>query len=326
MIIASVWVTVEARSNYDFDGDGISDFGIHRSVPTGTAGTFLREWWIARSSDGNAIVQQFGYNVNGGDRDSVLVEDYDGDGKADVAVVRFNPIDPQLRYFILNSSDGTVRVEDFGLSSDAITPTGDWDGDGKADLAVYRKTVNGLQSAFIYRGSLNNPNGNVTYVVWGNQLMDPLKGDFDGDGKADACVRALQTGDIFLRRSSDGGIEYINFGLATDTPFTGDFDGDGKTDFCMRRSDGTNFQWYILERDGGGTGASPIAWGVSNASILFDFTFAGPDFDGDGKADIATYRLGNPGANRFLVRKSSDGQMLSFHWGNSGSGSNPIYR
>lgn len=326
MMLITFCGAAHASSNYDFDGDGISDFGIHRNVPSGTTGTFLKEWWIARSGDNGAIVQQFGYSVNGGDQDSPLVEDYDGDGKADIAVVRFRPTDQQLTYFILNSSNGTVRFEDFGISSDAITPTGDWDGDGKADPAVYRKAVNGSQSAFIYRGSLNNPNGNVTFVVWGNSLMEPLKGDFDGDGKADTCVRSSATGAIYLRRSSDGGIEYINFGLAGDTPFTGDFDGDGKTDFCMRRSDGTNFQWYILERDGGGTGGSPIAWGISNASILFDFTFAGPDFDGDGKSDIATYRPGNPGANRFLVRKSSDGQMLSFQWGTSSGGGNFIYR
>ena len=59
--------------------------------------------------------------------------DYDGDRKADIAVFRRST----RTWHILNSSNGTTRVQSWGDGLDIPTP-GDFDGDGRADLAVYR--------------------------------------------------------------------------------------------------------------------------------------------------------------------------------------------
>jgi hypothetical protein len=59
--------------------------------------------------------------------------DFDGDGKTDISV--FRPSDGTWWY--QRSSNGTVRVDQFGQGTDIIVP-GDYTGDGKADVAFFR--------------------------------------------------------------------------------------------------------------------------------------------------------------------------------------------
>ena len=62
--------------------------------------------------------------------------DFDGDGKADIAV--FRPAGGI--WFINRSSNGVLAGAQFGLSTDKIVP-GDFTGDGKADIAVWRPST-----------------------------------------------------------------------------------------------------------------------------------------------------------------------------------------
>ena len=59
------------------------------------------------------------------------IADFDGDGKTDLAVIRGNV------WYILQSSNGNVRAQQFGDGGDMFVP-GDYDGDGKTDIAVFR--------------------------------------------------------------------------------------------------------------------------------------------------------------------------------------------
>ena len=81
-------------------------------------------------------------------------------------------------------------------------------------------------------------------------------------------------------------------------------------DFMVRRNGSNPFEWYLLERDGGGTGASPILWGSPG-----DVMTPG-DYDGDGKQDVAIWRPdADPTMNFFYVRRSSDMMLQTYEWG-----------
>jgi hypothetical protein len=83
----------------------------------------------------NSTVIYFAWGLNG---DQSVARDYDGDGITDVGVTRRGAAnaDP-LTWFIRNSSDGSVRVVNWGLSGvtttafDAPIPC-DYDGDWKS--------------------------------------------------------------------------------------------------------------------------------------------------------------------------------------------------
>ena len=310
----------------DFDGDGKSDYGIIRRP--GVIGAWT--WWISTSSNGAISTFNFGESP----RDITQPLDYDGDGKDDIAMWRNTPQTGQSSaYYIIQSSDNTLKIIAFGQPGDTPT-TADYDGDGKADLSVWRANTAAQgagQATWFYRGTLNNPAENITYVPWGiryggqaDQVDEPYPGDFDGDGKADfrlqrradISVVSSNTPAVFITLlSSNGGVTYDFFGLAADRIFPGDYDGDGKTDIAVARgfniSPG-NTTWYIRYTSG-----------IPDSSTVFGrgFNFAQGDYDGDGKTDIGYFIPGtNNDTTGFWWISSMNGATNFFRWGALGVG------
>ncbi|MEZ5307498.1 MAG: choice-of-anchor V domain-containing protein [Pyrinomonadaceae bacterium] len=261
----------------DFDGDGKSDESVFRA----SNGT----WYINGSTSGFSVVQL------GSSGDSLVPADFDGDDKADYAVWRSG--DPDIAgFYILQSSDLTLRIERFGQTGDDPTVVGDWDGDGKADPAVYRDSASGNQSYFYYRGSNANPNGNITYLPWGTTGDKPLRGDFDGDQKTDLVVFRPSNSSWYIRESSTSQLRVERWGLPTDKFIPADYDGDGKTDPAVFR----NGIWYVKRSSD--SQVSYYFWGLGTDTLVLG------DFDGDAKADPAVFRNG-----LWYVLRSSDNGM-----------------
>lgn len=294
--ISSTSLPLHAQSTaFDYDGDGKADVAVRRP------GTQL--WYIKNSSgtDFNSErgddIQRIRFGLR--NTDIPVPADYDGDGITDVAVRRGST----FTWYVLNSSgentnstreDGIQR-EVFGRNRDDIPVPADYDGDGIADFAVRRASTFTWYIKNSSGTNFNSERGDgIQRIVFGRNEMDiPVKGDFDGDGKADPAVMRPSTGFWYIKNSSGDntnstrgdGIQRVEFSTAeNDIPVPADYDGDGITDIAYRNPD--NFTWYIRSSIDGSV--TEIEFGLHPHDIPVP-----ADYDGDGKADLAIRRAGD---------------------------------
>ncbi|HEX8287139.1 MAG TPA: S8 family serine peptidase [Pyrinomonadaceae bacterium] len=210
--------------------------------------------------------------------------DYDGDGKADMAI--FRPTNNV--WYIQTSSNNSFDVKQFGSFGDLVAPA-DFDGDGKTDVSVFRPSTGVWHR-------LDSSSGNFSSTGFGTNGDLPVPADYDGDGKADLAVFRPSTGSWWISQSSNGATISQNFGLAEDVPTIGDFDGDGKSDIGVWRP--SNGAWYRINS--------------SNGTLFVQgFGLAGDkpvpaDFDGDGKTDVSIFR---PSDGKWYRINSSSNSM-----------------
>ena len=202
----------------DFDGDGKADVGVWRA--NGFGDPNLSYFFILRSSDGTLQQEQFGRSS-----DNISVAgDWDGDGKADVAVYRGGAAAGDQSYFFYrpSGSPGTnFRSIPFGANGDEAV-RGDFDGDGKLDATVFRPS-NGVW--YIAQSSNSQ---NVT-GVWGLASDRRVAADYDGDGRTDLAVFRPSDNTWYILGSTGTPI-YRQWGAAGDIIVPADFNGDGKTE------------------------------------------------------------------------------------------------
>ena len=143
----------------DFNGDGRADFCYIRSVGG------IESFNIRYGTDGQPAltdtVSYFGVAAT----DTPVEGDFDGDGKADLAVTRVES--GNLVWYYLPSSGGQYQRVVWGLSSDLQVP-GDYDGDGKTDVAIWRPSGTPGASAFYVLGSTSG----FLFQQWGVGATD----------------------------------------------------------------------------------------------------------------------------------------------------------
>ncbi|MEW4567552.1 choice-of-anchor O protein [Tautonia sp. JC769] len=254
-----------------------------------------------------------------------------GDGTSDTVVVdEAGPIGLRShRYLTAGSFEVTLSAADDdgveGPSSSfrvAVTPTpatpGDMDRDGLTDLVDYTSDA-ATGGRFEVR---QTSDGTAHLAPLGAMGDIPVHGDFDGDGIIDLAIfrpdvdsngdGVADAAGWTIVESSTGSTREVLFGAPgmMDMPVAADFDGDGIADIATFRasSDLTPgaAEWFILPSSTGL--AYRFAFGAAN---LMDLP-APADFDGDGKADIATFRPDSdltPGAAEWFILPSSTGLM-----------------
>ncbi|MGQ9897983.1 MAG: IPT/TIG domain-containing protein [Acidobacteriota bacterium] len=162
--------------------------------------------------------------------DQPVVGDWDGDGKATVALFR----NGQFLIRNENIASAPVTVVTFGQAGD-LPVAGDWTGKGFDSIGVFRLGV------FFLRNT--NTSGNPDIIVnYGLPTDLPVVGDWDGNGSTTVGAFRPSTGFFFLRNENSSGNADLSFfyGLADDLPVAGDWDGDGVTTIGIFRA-GTFF-------------------------------------------------------------------------------------
>jgi len=291
----------------DFNGDGIPDLAVTNNS---TVTVFLG------NGDGTfSPAPQSPITVTFNCRD-LIVDDFNHDGKLDLAMT--NSYYNGIVTVLLGNGDGTFtpapgNPPSVGDSFQYVNSlvVGDFNGDGFQDIVV--GISNGVYAP-PYGGDLvvliGNGDGTFKQLPALNILQDPslATGDFNGDGKTDLAIADYFYGNhvaIYLG-NGDGTFQQSPSGPMTvaqgsDSVVAADLNGDGILDLAVSSQAGilVNGAVSILIGKGDGTftaaSASPSV-GISPLVIAYG------DFNGDGKADLATanntddtvsYLLGN---------------------------------
>ena len=288
----------------DLNGDGLSDV-IARNANNGS--------WTAGFANGINGFNFFAFGGNWplGSYGNVMLGDFTGDGRLDVAGRNLT----NGRWFVSAWSSNQAAPFQFGpaqvwttwstaIRFDSIG-VGDFNGDGRSDV-IGRNPANGqtllslaTTNATTGLNSFRNVNAATTLptaVTWNNQLT----GDFNGDGKTDVLAMVVANRALYVSESNgQRGLRSYEWGqwpAGTWSSFlVGDFNGDGRDDIAALNL--TTQQWFVGISSGRSvTDPAPqfviSPWGRVDAVATIPATprrwvdLRTADFNGDGRADL----------------------------------------
>jgi hypothetical protein len=216
---------------------------------------------------------------------NVVVGDFNGDGKLDVALgtLSSDAIDSAPIVVLFGDGTGKLSNPEYITTGEnpAFVATGDFNADGKPDLIA----VNSLSGDVTVL--LGNGHGKFVvgpnYAAGGNNpgISSAAVGDFNGDGKPDLAMANFFTSNVSVLLNTGGGRFAVarDFRLPQTKSFVtvADFNNDGKEDLAVGSQ-----PIRILFGKGNGTFSTPVTTNVSGG-----YPVTG-DFTGDGVPDLAT--------------------------------------
>ncbi|MFH0797678.1 MAG: FG-GAP-like repeat-containing protein [Candidatus Omnitrophota bacterium] len=298
--------TFEAATNYnagsgpgsvtagDFNGDGKPDLAVANSDSANVSILINTTTFAASGTFGGAV----NYNV-GTYPLSVTTEDFNRDGKTDLAVANFDSDNVSI---LSGVGDGTFEAAtNYSVGSVPVSVTaGDFNRDGKTDLAVANYFGANVS---ILLGAGDGTFGAATNYSVGDGPVSVTTGDFNRDGKTDLAVANSESDNVSILSGVGDG----TFGAATNysvgsvpvSVTAGDFNRDGKTDLAVANFNSANVS--ILSGVGDGTFGAATNYNVGTSP----FSVTAGDFNRDGKTDLAVANVDS--ANVSILSGVGDG-------------------
>ena len=242
-----------------------------------------------------------------GPKPTPVAGDYNGDGKADIAVYLVN----QASFAIRPSTGGPDVVVPFGIAGagQTIPAPGDYFGTGTTDIAAYLPST----GAFAIRPSTGGPDVIVPFGIAGAGQTIPAPGDYDGSGKTEIAVYLPSLGEFAYRPANGGPDVIVPFGIAgtgKSIPMPGDYDGSGKTEFAVYMP-GTGMFAY---RPANGGPDVIEQFGIAGAGQTIP---APGDYTGVGHDQLAAYL---PASGTFAIRPGGNQPDILQSFGIAGAG------
>ncbi len=283
----------------DLDGDGKPDLVY--------AGAFDKKFAVLRntSTPGNISFAAPIVINDSSAPDGVVIADFDGDGKPDVAVS--HQLNNTFAVFRNTTTGGTISfaapVTVTSVNRDALGGifAGDLDGDGKIDI-VTTNQYSANQATITFKNSSTIGNISFAWVnvyTTGNHSANVIIADLDGDNKPDLAVpQGYSQFAVYKNTTVAGGVITfadpigVTSGIYPSTIGIGDMDGDGQPDLAVPDGSFPGFIGVFKNTSTSGTPqfAAKVDYtkGTSSSGVqgTGDGGMAVADFDGDGRPDM----------------------------------------